>query len=105
MPDCHEKKLWKIKCGFFLFLFHILLVFILPAGIYAAPKVEVTYTGNEGFLIEAEGKKILIDAFHRLGDVKNQELLQKVRQSPPPQLVKGFVPIHVSEVGQLQAWL
>ena len=60
---------------------HALLVLILAIGslqLLAAivSEVEVTYTGNEGFLIEAEGKKILIDAFHRLGNVKNQELMQ-----------------------------
>ena len=58
-----------------------LLVLILTIGSLQplaaiVSEVEVTYTGNEGFLIEAEGKKILIDAFHRLGNVKNQELMQ-----------------------------
>jgi L-ascorbate metabolism protein UlaG (beta-lactamase superfamily) len=59
----------------------VLFVFILLTGNLYLPcamatEVGITYTGNEGFLIEAEGKKILIDAFHRLGNVKYQELLQ-----------------------------
>ena len=67
------KSKFNVSC---LFLLAVLSVIYSPALIHAATEVEVTYTGNEGFLIEAEGKKILIDAFHRLGDVKNQELLQ-----------------------------
>ncbi len=58
------------------FLLCVLLVLTPPVQGGAAKEVEITYTGNEGFMIEAEGKKILIDAFHRLGNVKNQELLQ-----------------------------
>jgi L-ascorbate metabolism protein UlaG (beta-lactamase superfamily) len=66
-------KAWFLWCLFFLSM--------LPAQIQAGPDVEITYTGNEGFLIEAGGNKILIDAFHRIGSVKTQELLQNGR--PP----------------------
>ncbi|UCE40997.1 MAG: MBL fold metallo-hydrolase [Candidatus Aminicenantes bacterium] len=60
----------------FLSLLCVLLIAANPVQIRAAQEVEVTYTGNEGFMIVVEGKKILIDAFHRLGDLKHQELLQ-----------------------------
>jgi L-ascorbate metabolism protein UlaG (beta-lactamase superfamily) len=71
-----ERKFSEIKSIMFLSLFCVLLTASFPVQILASPDVDVTYTGNEGFLIETEGKKILIDAFHRLGNVKNQELLQ-----------------------------
>jgi L-ascorbate metabolism protein UlaG (beta-lactamase superfamily) len=76
MSESYNKKFSKIKYISFLFLLYVLLVVATPVQIYAALEVEVIYAGNEGFLVVAEGKKILIDAFHRLGDVKNQELLQ-----------------------------
>jgi L-ascorbate metabolism protein UlaG (beta-lactamase superfamily) len=71
-----ERKFSEIKSIMFLSLFCVLLTASYPVQILTSPDVEITYTGNEGFLIESEGKKILIDAFHRLGNVKNQELLQ-----------------------------
>lgn len=77
----NDKKLSKLTQFPLLALLVAYVIFILPARFLAATEVEITYTGNEGFMIEAEGKKILIDAFHRLGNIKNQELLQSGR--PP----------------------
>lgn len=73
----HSLKASNTKHIPFLALLCFLLIAANPAENRADSEVEITYTGNEGFLIEAEGKKIMIDAFHRLGDVKNQEMLQK----------------------------
>lgn len=64
-----------------------LLVFILTIGnlhllCAIATEVEITYTGNEGFMIVVGGKKILIDAFTKY--YKNFEKIG-VR-------LKGFAP-------------
>ena len=81
MSEFNKKKFSNLTFVPFLFLLCAQLITAPTYQNHAAPEVEITYTGNEGFLIAAEGKKILIDAFHRLGDVKNQELLQN-GQSP-----------------------
>jgi len=76
MLESHDNKDSSTKLMPFISLLCVILIAAHPVQIHAASEVEITYTGNEGFLIEAEGKKILIDAFHRLGNIKNQELLQ-----------------------------
>lgn len=53
-----------------------------PRVRHAAAKkgsVEITYVGNEGFLIEAGGKKVLVDALYRQG-VKGYVVPPKKRQ-------------------------
>ncbi len=81
MLESHTKKLPKIIYIFFVFWLYVLPVQSDSAEVTTATDVEIIYAGNEGFLVMAEGKKVLIDAFHRLGDVKNQEMLQNGR--PP----------------------
>ena len=76
MSEFKEKKHSNLKLVPFLFLLCARLIAAPTYRNHTAPEVEITYTGNEGFLIAAEGKKILIDAFHRLGNVNNQELIQ-----------------------------
>ena len=76
MLEFHDSKDSNIKIIPFLSLLCVLFIAINSVQLHAAQEVEITYTGNEGFLIASEGKKILIDAFHRLGYVKNQELMQ-----------------------------
>ncbi len=76
MLKSNAKRLSYTKHIPVLFLLCVLLVLTHPVQGGAATEVGITYTGNEGFMIEAEGKKILIDALHRLGKVKYQQLLQ-----------------------------
>ncbi len=38
-----------------------------PEAAVGTPPISVTYTGNEGFLISVEGRKILIDSLYREG--------------------------------------
>jgi L-ascorbate metabolism protein UlaG (beta-lactamase superfamily) len=76
MLKSHSKTLPKITPIPFLFLLCVLSILPTPVKVCAASHVEIIYTGNEGFLIVAEGKKVLIDAFHRLGQARNQEMLE-----------------------------
>lgn len=50
--------------------------------------VRLTYVGNEGVLIEAEGKRVLIDGLHRFYKEAYlhppDELLQKLERAQPP---------------------
>ncbi len=73
----HKTKPSNTKHIPLLALLCFLLIAANPLKNLPVSEVEITYTGNAGFLIEAEGKKIMIDALHGLGDVKNQEMLQK----------------------------
>jgi L-ascorbate metabolism protein UlaG (beta-lactamase superfamily) len=54
----------------------------------SATEVKVTFVGNEGFLIECAGKKILIDALYRTGvpgyDVLSSELQTRIETAQPP---------------------
>lgn len=50
------------------FLLSLLTAFSSPAApLPAADSVRITYVGNEGFLIESAGRKVLIDALYRAG--------------------------------------
>jgi len=64
MSEFNKKKFSNLTFVPFLFLLCAQLITAPTYQNHAAPEVEITYTGNEGFLIAAEGKKILIDAFH-----------------------------------------
>jgi L-ascorbate metabolism protein UlaG (beta-lactamase superfamily) len=67
----------------------------LLAGLFGAPltaspvdSLTVTYVGNEGFLIEADGRKVLIDALYRTGVagyvVHPPSLRRKLEQAETP---------------------
>ena len=69
----------------------ILLVtlMLVPSLIFAQKNCEVTYISNEGFLIEVDGKKILIDAlFDRIEDdwcdSPSDSITELMRNSKPP---------------------
>lgn len=69
----------------------MILIWILPACLCAQPDnsgLEITYIANEGVLIEASGKKILIDAHHYRG---NSPYLP-VPQNTIEKMVGGFKP-------------
>ena len=59
MQKPHDKKISNIKPILFLSLSCVLWIAAFSVQVHALPEVEITYTGNEGFLIEAEGKKII----------------------------------------------
>lgn len=40
----------------------LILITLIPLGIHSQNECNITYVSNEGFLIEANGKKVLIDA-------------------------------------------
>ncbi len=67
---------------------YMLLIVWAACGAVAEAGVEITYTGNEGFLIAAAGKKILIDAVYRKGVpgyvVMPEERQMKIEEGQPP---------------------
>lgn len=70
-------------------LLTLLTAFASPAAAGpAGDSVRVTYVGNEGFLIETGGKKVLIDALYRAGVsgyvVHTPEVRKLLEQGLPP---------------------
>lgn len=59
MQKPHDKKISNITPILLLSLSCILWITVFSTQVLAFPEVEITYTGNEGFLIEAEGKRII----------------------------------------------
>ncbi len=59
MQKSHDTKISNISPILLLSLSCILWITAFYVQFLAFPEVEITYTGNEGFLIEAEGKRII----------------------------------------------
>jgi len=62
---------------------------IFPRSIYSQNECKITYVSNEGFLIETNGKKVLIDGlFDKIEgnwcDSPSENLIESLKNSTPP---------------------
>jgi L-ascorbate metabolism protein UlaG (beta-lactamase superfamily) len=67
----------------------LLNLMLAPSLIYSQNECKITYISNEGFLIEADGKKVLIDAlFDKIDgnwcDSPSENTVESMRNSTPP---------------------
>lgn len=67
----------------------LLGLMLVPSLIYSQNECKITYISNEGFLIEIDGKKVLIDAlFDKIDgdwcDSPSENTIESLRNSTPP---------------------
>lgn len=67
----------------------LIILFLLPSFLFSQNNCEVTYIANEGYLIETQDKKIIIDGlFDRIDgdwcDSPSEEMLEKIKNAEAP---------------------